>query len=49
MKARPARLSVIQFDTKIAIVLDEQLAGWQKAFTPAFALSPVDNPPSTMT
>jgi hypothetical protein len=26
----------MQFDTKVAIVLDEQLAGWQKANVTAF-------------
>jgi hypothetical protein len=41
MKVRSARLSVIstQFDTKIAIVLDEQLAGWQEANVTAFLMS----------
>jgi len=29
----------VQFDTKIAIVLDEQLAGWQKANVTAFLIS----------
>src|SRR5712691_2827838 len=29
----------MQFDTKIAIVLDEQLAGWQKANVTAFLIS----------
>jgi hypothetical protein len=29
----------MQFDTKVAIVLDEQLAGWQKANVTAFLIS----------
>jgi len=29
----------VEFDTKIAIVLDEQLAGWQKANVTAFLIS----------
>jgi hypothetical protein len=31
----------MQFDTKIAIVLDEQLAGWQRANVTAFLISGV--------
>jgi hypothetical protein len=29
----------MQFDTKIAVVLDQQLAGWQKANVSAFLIS----------
>lgn len=41
MRGQSSGFSVVSFDTKIAIVLDRELAGWQRANVSAFLISGV--------